>query len=672
MADNLSALTQQISKFSSTASTQTNSFRQAAGDQNRSITKMIRDLANHFVAQRGSLENVSSAVEDSVEQTSDLSRKIDSNSSLTRQSISLLDSIATQIRNSNSLLSRISSHGETNNSFLKTLLGVGVGAAAGYLAGDQIKKQVSGGDNSLFGNSDQTTGKSSNGATPSSPSGGTTKPTSSGDSSPSTSLGSSTPITVGQGATPAGASYKEKIKNSSNNFNAVAPGLMANLMKDFKLTKEQASGILGNLGHESAGLHADINEGKPLKAGSRGGYGLAQWTGSRRKDLEKFAKENELPVNSVDTQYQFLKKELTGNKQYARILNNVRQEKTPEGAARAFLPFETGGDPRAIVAMGSRNKFAKMANSIDLSQQPTTVASNDGGGDGGDGGDGDATPTSNKPQVSPLLAIGDGGDGDATPTSNQPEVPPSPIANNGETEKNGDATPTSNQPPVSQTLANNGETEKNGDATPTSNQPPVSQTLAAAKSMEQLAAEQAETQKQNTAEDADWKKQHSNLTKAADRHAQIEKELDAEGVKYQGGKSNNYLDANGNMVSKEEAIASDKLPVATPIVSTPIIPGAGGESDPNTGLLVASDKTPNLNAEQNLQEKQVMTSEIKQAALTEDSAPKQPVVNVSQPQQQASSGNNQPRERDPADESDSSTSPTWAAQIAKYTGEMRP
>ena len=189
--------------------------------------------------------------------------------------------------------------------------------------------------------------------------------------------------------------------------------------------------------------------------------------------------------------------------------------------------------------------------------------------------------------------------------------------------------------------------------------------------MEQLAAEQAETQKQNTAEDADWKKQHSNLTRAADRHAQIEKELDAEGVKYQGGRSNNYLDANGNMVSKEEAIASDKLPVATPIVSTPIIPGAGGESDPNTGLLVASDKTPNLNAEQNLQEKQVMTSEIKQAALTEDSAPKQPVVNVSQPQQQASSGNNQSRERDPADESDSSTSPTWAAQIAKYTGEMR-
>ena len=174
-------------------------------------------------------------------------------------------------------------------------------------------------------------------------------------------------LTPGEGATPAGSSFKEMMKNAKGNFNATAPGIMNNLMKDFNLTKEQASGIVGNLGHESAGLHAGINEGKPLVAGSRGGYGLAQWTGPRRKDLEKFAKDNELPLDSVETQYKFLKKELTENKGFRRILDNVRKEKTAEGSAKAFLPFETGGDPRAIVAMGSRNKFANQANALDLS-----------------------------------------------------------------------------------------------------------------------------------------------------------------------------------------------------------------------------------------------------------------------------------------------------------------
>jgi hypothetical protein len=51
------------------------------------------------------------------------------------------------------------------------------------------------------------------------------------------------------------------------------------------------------------------------------------------------------------------------------------------------------------------------------------------------------------------------------------------------------------------------------------------------------------------------------------RSSQIDKELDAEGVKYQGGKSRTYLDAEGNMVSKEEAMASDLKP---PRVSNPL------------------------------------------------------------------------------------------------------
>ena len=55
------------------------------------------------------------------------------------------------------------------------------------------------------------------------------------------------------------------------------------------------------------------------------------------------------------------------------------------------------------------------------------------------------------------------------------------------------------------------------------------------------------------------------LDEAAARQAQIEKELDAEGVKYQGSKSRNFIDAEGNLVSKEEAMASDlKKPAGAP------------------------------------------------------------------------------------------------------------
>ena len=67
------------------------------------------------------------------------------------------------------------------------------------------------------------------------------------------------------------------------------------------------------------------------------------------------------------------------------------------------------------------------------------------------------------------------------------------------------------------------------------------------------------------------------IAAANERSSQIDKELDAEGVKYQGGKSRTYLDAEGNMVSKEEAMASDAknkgtMQQATAAPGTPPMP----------------------------------------------------------------------------------------------------
>ena len=64
---------------------------------------------------------------------------------------------------------------------------------------------------------------------------------------------------------------------------AVRAGLIAR-----GLPEHIADGFVMNFQDES-GLRTDINEQSPIVPGSRGGYGLAQWTGPRRNQLEAFA-----------------------------------------------------------------------------------------------------------------------------------------------------------------------------------------------------------------------------------------------------------------------------------------------------------------------------------------------------------------------------------------------
>jgi hypothetical protein len=79
------------------------------------------------------------------------------------------------------------------------------------------------------------------------------------------------------------------------------------LMREFGLTAEQAAGIVGNLGFESAGF-TKLQEMSPLAG--RGGYGWAQWTGPRRRAFEAWAEANELSPDSDQANYGFLVEEL--------------------------------------------------------------------------------------------------------------------------------------------------------------------------------------------------------------------------------------------------------------------------------------------------------------------------------------------------------------------------
>jgi hypothetical protein len=120
------------------------------------------------------------------------------------------------------------------------------------------------------------------------------------------------------------------------------------LQRDLGLTPAQASGVVGNLMRES-GLRSDIEE-----RGGGGGYGLAQWTGPRRANLERFAAERGKPPGDFDTQYQFLLHELRGPE--SRALATLRQAQTPEEAAFVFdRDFERSG----VKAMPERTASAR-------------------------------------------------------------------------------------------------------------------------------------------------------------------------------------------------------------------------------------------------------------------------------------------------------------------------
>ncbi len=122
-------------------------------------------------------------------------------------------------------------------------------------------------------------------------------------------------------------------------FNEWAPIFMAKLQDDFDLSLEDSAAIIGNAGHESGGFKS-LQEKKPVVPGSRGGYGIMQWTGPRRRDYEAYCSRNKLNPADMDTNYKFLFVELRG----------------PEGAALTPLRAAKGLDKKVESFM---NKFLR-------------------------------------------------------------------------------------------------------------------------------------------------------------------------------------------------------------------------------------------------------------------------------------------------------------------------
>lgn len=84
-----------------------------------------------------------------------------------------------------------------------------------------------------------------------------------------------------------------------------------------------------------SGLDPAINERQPLVPGSRGGFGLAQWTGPRRRQLEEFARERGASPADPGVQFDFLAWELQNTESAAAP--NIFNADTVEGARAAII-----------------------------------------------------------------------------------------------------------------------------------------------------------------------------------------------------------------------------------------------------------------------------------------------------------------------------------------------
>jgi len=102
-----------------------------------------------------------------------------------------------------------------------------------------------------------------------------------------------------------------------------------NFYRSQGFTPEQAAGFVGNYDQEST---LDPKAVNPI-----GATGIAQWLGSRKTELFKYAKDNDLDVKDLETQLKFSMTELQGSESGA--MREIKKAKTAEEAALAIRRY---------------------------------------------------------------------------------------------------------------------------------------------------------------------------------------------------------------------------------------------------------------------------------------------------------------------------------------------
>ena len=120
-----------------------------------------------------------------------------------------------------------------------------------------------------------------------------------------------------------------------------------------------AEGIVWNLQDES-GLDTGINETNPVVPGSRGGFGLSQWTADRRRNLEAAAEARGVAVDDGEFQLDFLVEELKGPEArgYAEVLKaGSRGEAAAAYVKNVLRPAQEHQNSRTAKYLGSAPDF---------------------------------------------------------------------------------------------------------------------------------------------------------------------------------------------------------------------------------------------------------------------------------------------------------------------------
>lgn len=131
-----------------------------------------------------------------------------------------------------------------------------------------------------------------------------------------------------------------------------------NFLKSKGFTDEQVAGIMGSLWGESNHFNPDLNE-----EGNGIGYGIAQWSFSRRTNLENYAKEQGKPISDLGVQLNFLWYELETSQSAAK--NAVTSSNSVLEATTAWtLQFER---PREDLRAGRIKEGEEVGNKM-LSQ----------------------------------------------------------------------------------------------------------------------------------------------------------------------------------------------------------------------------------------------------------------------------------------------------------------
>ncbi len=117
------------------------------------------------------------------------------------------------------------------------------------------------------------------------------------------------------------------------------------------LSKEQVAGIMGNFQVEAPGFDPSQRQ-----HGGGPGFGIAQWEGSRKRDLFKYAAEHGMPADDLNTQLNFAWHELQTTHKGA--LKALMQSHTVEQATNVFeRKFEAAGKPNMPARLAAAQGF---------------------------------------------------------------------------------------------------------------------------------------------------------------------------------------------------------------------------------------------------------------------------------------------------------------------------